>query len=89
LKDLTLRWKLIVLLKAIKEYKNISAKDTQGFYELKKHKPWFCERLSKLLNQRKLTILQWLRDPSEINGDNLNNVKREVSRHFMNKRGSI
>jgi hypothetical protein len=26
--------------------------------------------------------LQWLRDPSEINGNNLNNIKRETSRHF-------
>jgi hypothetical protein len=29
--------------------------------------------------------LQWLHDPSEINGDNLNNVRREASRHFRNK----
>jgi hypothetical protein len=29
--------------------------------------------------------LQWLQDPSEINGDNLNNVRREASRHFRNK----
>jgi hypothetical protein len=30
--------------------------------------------------------LQWLQDPSEINGDNLNNIKRETSRHFRNKK---
>jgi hypothetical protein len=30
--------------------------------------------------------LQWLQDPSEINGDNLNNVKYEASRHFRNKK---
>jgi hypothetical protein len=30
--------------------------------------------------------LKWLQDPSEINGDNLNNVRREDSRHFRNKR---
>jgi hypothetical protein len=29
--------------------------------------------------------LQWLQNPSEINGDNLNNVRRETSRHFRNK----
>jgi hypothetical protein len=29
--------------------------------------------------------LQWLRDPSKINGDNLNNVRREASRYFRNK----
>jgi hypothetical protein len=27
-----------------------------------------------------------LQDPSEINGDNLNNVRREPSRHFRNKK---
>jgi hypothetical protein len=30
--------------------------------------------------------LQWLQDPSEINGDNLNNVRREASRYFKNKK---
>jgi hypothetical protein len=30
--------------------------------------------------------LQWLQDPSEINVDNLNNVRREASRYFRNKK---
>jgi hypothetical protein len=30
--------------------------------------------------------LQWLQDPSEINGDNLNNVSREAIRYFRNKK---
>jgi hypothetical protein len=30
--------------------------------------------------------LQWLQDPSEINGDNLNNVIGEASRYFRNKK---
>jgi chemotaxis methyl-accepting protein methylase len=30
--------------------------------------------------------LQRLQDPSEINGDNLNNVRHEASRHFRNKK---
>jgi hypothetical protein len=30
--------------------------------------------------------LQWLRDPSETNGDNLNNIKCEASRYFRNKK---
>jgi hypothetical protein len=29
--------------------------------------------------------LQWLQDPSEINGDNLNNERCVASRHFRNK----
>jgi hypothetical protein len=29
--------------------------------------------------------MQWLQDPSEINGDNLNNVRHGASRHFRNK----
>jgi hypothetical protein len=30
--------------------------------------------------------LQWLQDQSEVNGDNLNNVRRETSRQFRNKK---
>jgi predicted metalloendopeptidase len=29
---------------------------------------------------------EWLQEPSEINGDNLKNVRREANRHFMNKK---
>jgi hypothetical protein len=55
----------------IREYIKISAKESPGYYELKKHKPWFDEGCSKLLDQRKQVKLQWLQDPNEINGDNL------------------
>jgi hypothetical protein len=37
------------------------------------------------LDQRKQAKLQWLQDPREINGNNLNKVRRETSRHFRNK----
>jgi hypothetical protein len=53
---------------------------------LKKHKPWFDKGCSELLGQRKQAKLQWLQDPTEINGDNLNNVRREAIRYFRNKR---
>jgi hypothetical protein len=64
----------------------ISTKDSLGYRELKTHKPWLDEGCSKLLVQRKQDKLQWLQDPSEINGDNLNNITRETSRHFRNKK---
>jgi hypothetical protein len=51
----------------------ISAKDSLGYFEWKKHKPWLDEGCTKLL------------DPSEINGDNLNNVRHEESRYLRNK----
>jgi hypothetical protein len=35
-------------------------------------------------DQRKQAKLQWLQDPSEINGDNLNNARCEASRYFRN-----
>jgi hypothetical protein len=57
-----------------------------GYFELKKHKPWFDEGCSKLLDQSKQAKLQWLQGPNEVNGDNLNNVRREASRHFGNKK---
>jgi hypothetical protein len=53
---------------------------------LKKHEPWFDKGCLELLDQRKQAKLQWLQDPSKINGDNLNNVRREASRHFRSKK---
>ncbi|PNF18022.1 hypothetical protein B7P43_G12640 [Cryptotermes secundus] len=41
---------------------------------------------SNLLDPRKQAKLQWLQDPSKINGDNLNNIRRETSRRVRNKR---
>jgi hypothetical protein len=77
-------------LEAITETINISAEESLGYYELKKHKPWFDAGCSKLLDQRKQEAkLQRLQDPSEINGDNLNNVKHEASKHLGIKRGNI
>jgi hypothetical protein len=64
----------------------MSAKKSLGYYEMKKHKSWFDEGWSKSLDQRKQAKLQWSQDPSEINGDNLNNVRHEASRHFRNKK---
>jgi hypothetical protein len=61
----------------IRENIKISAKSSLGYYELKEHKPWFEEGCSTLLDQRSQAKLQWLQNPSEINGDNLNNVRRE------------
>jgi hypothetical protein len=66
----------------IRENIKTSAKERLGYYELKKHMPWFDEGCSKLLEQRKQSKLQELEDPSEINRDNLNNTRCEASRHF-------
>jgi hypothetical protein len=30
--------------------------------------------------------MQWIQDPSQSNEDNMNNVRREASRHFSNKK---
>jgi hypothetical protein len=64
----------------------ISAKESLGYYGLKKHKPWLDKECSKLLHQRKKAEVLWLQDPCEINSDNLTNVRREASRHFRNKK---
>jgi hypothetical protein len=72
-------------LETIRENIKISTKESLGYYEPKQHKPWLDEGCSELLDQRKHAKLQWLRDPSELNGDNLKNVRRETSRHFRNK----
>jgi hypothetical protein len=70
----------------IRENTKISAKESLGYCELKKHKPWFDEACSKLVDQKKQAKLQWLQDPSEINGDNQRIVRREASRYFRKKK---
>jgi hypothetical protein len=50
------------------------------------YKPWFEEGCSKLLDQRKEAKLQWLQNPREINGDDLNSVRHHTSRHFRKKK---
>jgi hypothetical protein len=65
--------------KTRRENIKISAKDSIGYYELKKHKQWFDEGCSKHIQ------LHWLQNPSEINGDNLN-IRHVASRHFGNKK---
>jgi hypothetical protein len=67
----------------------ISAKESIGYYELKKHKPWCNDGCSELLDLGKQARLQWLQYPSKINGDNLKNIRRETSRHFRNKKGEF
>ncbi|PNF34106.1 hypothetical protein B7P43_G01139 [Cryptotermes secundus] len=64
----------------------MSAKESLGYYELKKHKTRFDEGCSKLLDQRKQAKLQWLQDPNKINRDSLNNIRRETRRHFRDKK---
>jgi hypothetical protein len=68
----------------IKENVKISAKKTRGLYELNQHKSRFDEECLCSLYKRKQAKMKWLQDPNQINVDNVNNVKREASRHFGN-----
>jgi hypothetical protein len=70
----------------IRENIRISVKQSIGFCESKSYKPWFDEECLKLVDRRKQAKLQWLQDPSIVNGDNLHNVRREASRRFRNKK---
>jgi len=40
----------------------------------------------RFLYQRKHAKMQWVHEPSQSNIDNLNNVRRDASRHFRNKK---
>jgi hypothetical protein len=70
----------------IRENINISAEECIGHCEAKRHKPWFDEECSELIDRRKQATLWWLQDPSVGNEDKLSNVRREASRHFRNKK---
>jgi len=63
-----------------------SAKESLDLHELKQNKPWFDEECLGFLDQRKRAKMQWMQDPSQSNVDILNTVRREVSRHFRDKK---
>ena len=70
----------------IKHNIQTSAKASLGMHEWKQHKRWFDEECLGSLDQRKRAKMQWVQDPWQSNVDNLNSVRREVSRHFRNKK---
>jgi hypothetical protein len=73
----------------IKENIKTSAKENLGMQELKQPKLWFDEECLGFLDQRKRAKMQWIHDPNQSNVDNLNNVRRDASRHFRKKRRHI
>jgi hypothetical protein len=73
----------------IRENIKISAEESLGHYELQQHKPWFDDECLKLIDRRKQAKLQWLQNPSQVNGDNTDNVRCEASRTFRTKKGNI
>jgi len=70
----------------IKETVLTSAQEGLGLHEFKQNKPWFDEECLGFFDQRKRAKLQWIQDPNQSNVHSLNNVRREVSRHFRNKK---
>jgi hypothetical protein len=67
----------------------MSAKQSLGHYMLEHNKPWFEDECSKLLDRKNRAKLQLLQNPSQMNGDNMDDVRREASRTFMTKNGNI
>jgi hypothetical protein len=54
---------------------------------MKQNKPWFDEECLVFFwgDQTKRANMRWIQDPSQSKVDNLNSVRREVSRHFRSK----
>jgi len=69
-----------------KENNQTSAKESLGLHEFQQNKLWFDDECLGFLDQRKRAKMQLIQDPSQSKVDNLNNVRREVSRHFRNKK---
>jgi hypothetical protein len=70
----------------IRENVKASVTDSINYYELEQCKSWFDKACSKLSDQRKQAKLQWMQNPSQINGLTLNNVRHETRRTFRNKK---
>jgi hypothetical protein len=57
---------------SIRENIKTSVEDNLGYYRQKHNKQW-CHECSKLIDQRQQAKLQWLQNPSQISGDDLQN----------------
>ena len=73
--------------KHIKENIKTSAKGSLYLHKLNQNKRWFDEESLGFLDFRKRDKLPWKQDPRKSNVDILNNIRREVSRHFRKKVG--
>jgi hypothetical protein len=71
---------------SIRENIKTSAKDNLGYHRLKHDKPRFDDECSKLIDHWEQAKFQWLQNPSQINGDNFQNLRFETSRIFRNKK---
>jgi hypothetical protein len=74
-------WEIIIL----NINNKFSAKESPDHYEVKQHKPQSDKEHSKLLDRRKQAELQWLQNPSQMNGDHTDKLKHEASRTFRTK----
>jgi hypothetical protein len=70
---------------SIRENTKTSVKENLGYHRLKHNKPWSEDACSKLIDQWKQARLLSLQNPSQINGDNLHNLRCEASRTFREK----
>jgi hypothetical protein len=70
---------------SIRDNIKTSSEESLGYHRPKHNKPWFDDKCSKLIDQRRQAKLQWLQNPSQSNGDNLQNLRRETSRTFKKK----
>jgi hypothetical protein len=73
--------------KTIREIIAILAKLSLGYYtrKLEKNRPCFDESCLELSDEMKQPKLQCLQYESEINIDNMSNIKLEAGRHFKNE----
>jgi DNA anti-recombination protein RmuC len=70
----------------MKEMGKTSVEDSLSLYELRQYKPWFDEKRSQFLGERKQVRMHCLQDLNQSNTDNLNNIRREASIHFKNQK---
>jgi hypothetical protein len=71
---------------SIRDNIKTSAKGNLRQHKLKHNKQWFDDECSKLIDQQKKAVLQWLQNPSQINGDNMKNLRCESSKMLRNNK---
>jgi hypothetical protein len=71
---------------SIRENIKTTVKGNLEYQMLKHNKLRFDDECSKFIDQWKQAKLQWLQNSSQMNGDNLQNLRRETRRTFKKKK---
>ncbi|PSN41362.1 hypothetical protein C0J52_19113 [Blattella germanica] len=70
----------------IRDTIKLSASESKGLLKKRQSRKWFDEECVDMVHKRKLAKMNWMREPNEINSEQLRSIRRETIRFLKNKK---